>query len=49
MTPLILSRIIFILLIANEAFVASRTSAAEMNEINVPRITAVSFILLLVP
>lgn len=49
MTPLTLSRIMFILLIANEAFVASRTSAAEMNEISVPRITALSFILLLIP
>lgn len=49
MSPLTLSRIMFVLLILNEAYVASRTSAAEMSEINVPRVAAVSFILLLVP
>jgi len=39
----------FVLLIANEAFVASRTSASEMSEINLPPIAALSFLLLLVP
>jgi protein-S-isoprenylcysteine O-methyltransferase Ste14 len=39
----------FILLIVNEAYVASRTTSDEFREINVPRLTAFSFLLLLIP
>ena len=49
MSPLILSRVMFVLLIINEAYIASRMSSDEMREIAVPRITALSCILLLTP
>jgi protein-S-isoprenylcysteine O-methyltransferase Ste14 len=49
MSPLTLSRILFVLLIINEAYVITHTSSEEMKEINVPPLTAISAILLLAP
>lgn len=49
MTPLTVSRIVFVLLWVNEIYVLSRTSAQERSAIPLPRYIAVSFLLLLLP
>lgn len=49
MTPIVVSRVLLILFVINEAVVVFRSKPGEIQSINVPLITKLSLILLLIP